>query len=110
VRACLTAKIVRAEIVHIDASLIRADVATSRRYRRPNPPDDEDAGRRSHKIGKYKKVSTTGPDATMATNGRKRRLEPSFKQHTAVDDVSGGLLDVTITTGEVNEGHVRDAG
>ena len=30
----------------------------------------------------------------MATNGRNRRLEPSYKQHTAVDDQIGVVLDV----------------
>ena len=46
----------------------------------------------------------TDPDATMATNGRNRRLEPSYKQHGVVADVFGVMLDVEMTTGEVNEG------
>ena len=45
----------------------------------------------------------------MATNGRNRRLEPSFKQHAAVDDLGGVVLDVTVTTGEVNEGQVLES-
>lgn len=40
----------------------------------------------------------------MATNGRNRRLEPSYKQHGVVDDQVGVVLDVEVTTGEVNEG------
>ena len=40
----------------------------------------------------------------MATSGRNRRLEPAYKQHTAVDDVFGVVLDVEITTGQANEG------
>lgn len=115
VRVCLEAKIASAAIVHIDASLIRADVSWESLVARhieavaaANPPDDEDAERRSRKTGRYKKVSTTDPDATMATTGRNRRLEPSFKQHTAVDDVSGVVLDVRVTTGEVNEGQVLE--
>ena len=40
----------------------------------------------------------------MATNARNRRLEPSYKQHAAVDDACGVVLDVEVTTGEVNEG------
>ena len=40
----------------------------------------------------------------MATNGRNRRLEPAYKQHAAVDDVCGVVLDVEVTTGEINEG------
>ncbi len=33
-------------------------------------------------------------------------MEPSYKQHGAVDDVCGVILDVEVTTGEVNEGQV----
>ncbi|MGY4412082.1 hypothetical protein ACVWW4_003818 [Bradyrhizobium sp. LB7.1] len=40
----------------------------------------------------------------MATNGRNRRLEPAYKQHAAVDDKRGVILDVEVTTGELNEG------
>jgi hypothetical protein len=42
----------------------------------------------------------------MATSARNRRLEPAYKQHAAVDDVRGVILDVEVTTGEVNEGQV----
>src|ERR671911_1315039 len=83
VRACLEAKIAKAEIIHIDASLIRADVSWESLVARhveavaaANPPEDEEAERRSRKTGKYKKISITDPDATMATSGRNRRLEP----------------------------------
>lgn len=44
----------------------------------------------------------------MATSGRNRRLEPSFKRQTAVEDQSGVMLDVTLTTGEVNEDQVLE--
>ena len=60
--------------------------------------------RNSKKTGKFKKVCPTDPDASMATNGRNRRLEPSYKQHGVVDDQVGVVLDVEVTTGEVNEG------
>ena len=40
----------------------------------------------------------------MATNARNRRLEPAYKQHTAVDDVFGVVLDLEVTTGQANEG------
>jgi IS5 family transposase len=112
VRACLDARIAKGEIVHVDASLIRADVSWESLVARhvdavaaANLPDEE-AERRSRKTGKYKKISTTDPDATMATTARNRRLEPSFKQHTAVDDRAGVVLDVVVTTGEVNEGQM----
>ncbi len=55
--------------------------------------------RNSKKTGKFKRVCPTDPEATMATNGRNRRLEPSYKQHGVVDDVFGVVLDVEVTTG-----------
>jgi Transposase DDE domain len=42
----------------------------------------------------------------LATTARNRRLEPAYKQHTVVDDVRGVILDVEVTTGELNEGQV----
>lgn len=116
VKACVEAGIAKGEIVHIDASLIRADVSWDSlavRYveaagtANSEPGDDAETTRRQS--GKSKKVCTTDPDATMATNGRNRRLEPAYKQHTAVDDRSGVILDVAVTTGEVNEGQVIES-
>ena len=40
-----------------------------------------------------RKVSRTDPQAIMATSALNRRLEPSYKQHTAVDDEKGVVLD-----------------
>ena len=110
VKACISAKIVAGDIVHIDASLIRANVSWDSLAQQhvdavqsANAADTE-AAKSSRKSGKFKKVCTTDPDATMATNGRNRRLEPAYKQHAAVDDKRGVVLDVEVTTGEVNEG------
>ena len=111
VEACLKAKIATGEIVHIDASLIRADVSWESLVERhvgevieENKFDEEmEAEKRG---GKHKKVSTTDPDATMSTTARNRRLEPCYKQHTAVDDKGGVILDVAVTTGEKNEGEM----
>jgi hypothetical protein len=66
--------------------------------------DDIEAEKKERQSGKYKKVCVTDPDATMATNARNRRLEPAYKQHTAVDDKVGVILDVAVTTGQTNEG------
>ena len=38
-----------------------------------------------------------------------RRREPSCKQHTAVDDARGAVLDVAVTTGDVDEGEMIEA-
>jgi transposase len=123
VQACVAAKIARGEIVHIDATLIRADVSWESLGTRhadtamvqndggPNEPNTEAraakarAERDAKQTGRHKKVCLTDLDATMATTARNRRLEPAYKQHTAVDDVCGVILDVEVTTGEANEGN-----
>jgi transposase len=114
VKACMAAKIATGEIVPIDASLIRADVSWEslavrhiEAVAKANELNPDDAEKKSRETGKYKKVCITDPDATMATNARNRRLEPAFKQHAVVvDDVRGVILDVEVTTGEINEGQV----
>jgi len=52
-----------------------------------------------------KKRSKTDPDATMTTSSHSFRMEPAYKQHTAVDDASGVILDVGTTTGEAKQEH-----
>jgi transposase len=116
VQACIAAKIATGEIVHVDASLIRADVSWEGLAVRhvdavadANDRSDDDeamARKKGRQSGRYKKVCITDPDATMATSSRNRRLEPAYKQHAVVDDVRGVVLDVEVTTGEVNEGQV----
>ena len=112
VQACMAAKVAKGEIVHIDASLIRAEVSwESLAVRHVDAVADanEDSAtveRDSRKTGKHKKDCVTDPDASMATNGRNRRLEPAYKQHAVVDDVFGVVIEVVVTTGEVNEGQV----
>ena len=73
VAACLDAKIATAEVVHVDASLIRADASWESLVERhaddvmtANPIDREieAGGKRSRGRGKSGKVSRTDPDAT----------------------------------------------
>ncbi len=122
VQACVAAKIARGEIVHIDATLIRADVSweslgvqhadasVAQNDGEPVAPNARDQTAKAHaerhgkQTGRHKKICLTDPDATMATSARNRRLEPAYKQHTAVDDIRGVILDVEVTTGETNEG------
>src|SRR3954447_2414229 len=101
VKACVEAKIATGEVVHVDASLIRADVSWEslaaghvEAVSWANAEADEEAEKRGRQSGRYKKVCLTDPDATMATSARNRRLEPSYKQHSVVDDVRGVVLDV----------------
>jgi transposase len=116
VAACLKAKIATGEIVHIDASLIRANVSWESLATRhveevlaANDGKEAMHEKKKRQSGKYKKVCITDPDASMATNARNRRLEPSYKQHAAVDDKRGVILDVEVTTGETNEGNLIEA-
>ncbi len=64
VQACLAAKVAKGEVVHVDASLIRAEVSWEALAKRwvdkvgeENPVDE--AERDSKKTGKHKKVCTT---------------------------------------------------
>ncbi len=110
-------------MVHVDATLIRADVSWEslgvRHASAAMAQDDGDpssktgakaqsaearAERDGKQSGRYKKVCLTDPDATMATSARNRRPEPAYEQHIAVDDVRGVTLDVEVKTGDVNEG------
>jgi transposase len=128
VKAAVSAGIAKGEVVHVDATLIRANVAWESLGREhadallaqddaegaagkdakdgkvSAPGGKRRAERDGKQTGRYKKVCLTDPDATMATNARNRKLEPAYKQHTAVDDVFGVVLDVEVTTGQVNEG------
>ncbi len=114
VQACIAAGVAKGEILHVDASLIRADVAwesLARQHVEAVSTANGDAGAdaeaalaNTKKTGRFKKVCITDPDASMATTARNRRLEPSYKQHGIVDDVAGVVLDVEVTTGEINEG------
>jgi transposase len=108
VQACVAARIATGEVVHIDASLIRAhvswDALAARHVEAVDEANSDEGPNERPGKGRTKKICVTDPDASMATNGRNRRLEPAYKQHTAVDDVAGVIVDVEVTTGEENEG------
>ena len=120
VEACVKAGLVDGETIHADATLIRADVSwkslTTKHVDEvleANSPEDdpEGSGGGGPKPGRPrkhpeipKKRSTTDPDCTMSTSNRQERLQPSYKQHTTVDDKAGVVVDVELTTGEVSEG------
>jgi len=112
VQLCTDAGLVNGETVHMDATLIRADVSWrslteehAERVLEENVLEGEhEHDGRQKRAGKPKKRSTTDPDATMTTSSSNYRMEPSFKQHTAVDDEAGVIVDVEVTTGEASEG------
>ena len=105
-RNCVEAGIADGEVVHVDATLIRANVSWESLVAdyagaaiEENATTPEPARRRSGK-----RVSVTDPDASLATADRRVQAQPSYKQHTAVDDRAGVVLDVELTTGGTNEG------
>lgn len=108
VQQCQRAGMVSTETVHIDASLIRANVSmdalVSRHLDAVEAAHDDANGaeRDARTSGKFKKLCRTDPDATMATSS-KAPLRPAYKQHTAVDDFAGVVVDVEIVTGEEHD-------
>lgn len=114
VQDCANAGLVDGETVHIDASLIRADVSwesVTERHADQVLDDNEDdtsgatrRGRPKSHTRKPKRYSRTDPEATMTTSCKQYRMEPCYKQHTAVDDQAGVVVDVAVTTGEASEG------
>ena len=114
VRSCIDANLVNGETVHVDATLIRADVSweslttehaeTVIKENASVEDKPKSRGRPSKKQPKPKKRSTTDPDATMTTSSHTQRMEPFYKQHGAVDDICGVIIDVDITTGQDSEG------
>jgi hypothetical protein len=108
-------------MAHCDATLIRADVSWEslvsvyvEKVVSENSDDTDDSSgmpgdkgssdKKPAPKGKVKKRSKTDPDASMATSRCDQRLEPTYKQHTATDDLYGIIVDAEVTTGEVNEG------
>jgi transposase len=114
VQTCMEAGLVDGETVHVDATLIRADVSWksltevhTEKVLSENDPADQDQPRRGRKAKrpvKLKKRSRTDPDATLTTSSSNQRMEPHYKQHTAVDDAESVIVDVEVTTGEASEG------
>jgi transposase len=114
IQSCIDAGLVTCETVHVDATLIRADVSweslttehadTVIQENVSKDDTPKGPGRPSKKHPKSKKRSTTDPDATMTTSSHAYRMEPFYKQHGAVDDLCGVIVDVDVTTGETSEG------
>ena len=116
VQQCVDAGLVGGKTVHIDATLIRADVSweslvqihTDKVLEENTSPEETPTGgpgRPRTRQPKSQKRSTTDPDASMTTSCRTFHMEPSYKQHDAVDDQCGVIVDIEVTTGQVNEGN-----
>ena len=110
VRQCQQAGMVSAEAVHIDASLIRANVSMDALVTRHldaveaahDTAEADHTARDARRSGRFKTLCRTDPDATMATSSS-APLRPACKQHTAVDDLAGVVVDGEIVTGEEHD-------
>lgn len=104
VRHCASAGLAPGEVIHVDATLIRADVSfdalVEQHLDAVEAVNLTEEDRLARTTGKFKKLCATDPDASMATSSKKQRLQPSYKQHTAVDDATGVIVDVEVVTGE----------
>jgi IS5 family transposase len=99
VQQCLGAGLVDGDRVHVDSTLIRAHASfASYSHRHGQKVWKENQG-------PPKKTSASDPEAFFATDRRKAPPRPSYKQHTAVDDHRGIVVDVAVTTCEINEGN-----
>ena len=112
VQACVAAGIAKGEVVHIDASLIRADVtwdaivdahADAVTTAHPVLPDAVPAAKAPPSRRQPRRVCTTDPDASLGKVRRNLPAQPSYKQHTAVDQACGVVLDVVVSTGATHE-------
>jgi transposase len=115
VKACVTARIATGEVVHLDATLIRANVsweaiveahadAVLTELDNTSEPSTEVTT-----ISKTRRISQTDPDASLGKGGRLPRVEPAYKQQTAVDAKQGVILDVEVTTGGVHDSNTLSA-
>ena len=111
VRCCVAAGIARGEVVHVDATLIRANVSWASMVERHATTVLDDAAEEcgSNEPPRGGRVSLTDPNASLAKSSFRGRTEPSYKQHTAVDDQAGVILDIELTTGSTNEGDLVEA-
>jgi transposase len=111
VQSCIESNLVNGDTVHIDATLIRADVSwesLSTRHIETVIKENVAEATEINPAGKLavrtERFSTTDPEATLTKSCRTFCMEPSYKQHTAVDDECGVIVDVNVTTGKASEG------
>ncbi len=124
VQSCVVAGIARGDVVHIDATLIRADVSweslavrhadvvlaenDDEQLHHGRDGDCQTPGRRDGK--QTRPTQPDLPDRSRRDHGHQTRAEQPARACLQAagapheDDVCGVVLDVQVTTGEVNEG------
>jgi transposase len=119
-QACVAAKIAKGEVIHIDTSLIRADVTWDAiveahadqvevAHSNTAEPEADQTPPSSSQPRKGRRICRTDPDASLAKGRRNQPAEPSYKQHTAIDGAGGVILDVVVTTGAAHDSTTVEA-
>ncbi len=127
VQQCIQAGLVDLETVHVDATLMRANASwekvTEKYVEKVVQVNDEAGeaddlprrkdvkkkkGRKGVKKGKTKKVkvSRTDPDSSITKSARFDKPQPRYKVNAAVENKSGVVVDVLVTTGITAESSV----
>jgi transposase len=127
VQQCIKAGLVDLETVHVDATLMRANASwesiTEKYVEKVIKANDEveeaeekpcgknvkkKKRRKGVKKGKARKVkvSRTDPDSSVTKSSRFDKPQPRYKVNTAVDNKSGVVVDVFVTTGKTAEASV----
>lgn len=112
VQHCIDAGLVAGDLIHVDATLVRADVSldslVKRHAQEVLEQNDSDAALLPGppvRSGRLKCVSHTDPDCAMATNRRGHFSEPTYKTHMAADSKARVIVDISVTPGDHNEGN-----
>lgn len=100
---CKKAGLLDKGTVHIDSTLIRANVSMESVVTNyiEDVATENEADRAP--VAKPERACTTDPDATLARKSDKEKYEPCYKAHIAVDDKCGVIVDVKVTTGKASE-------
>ena len=111
VQYCIDASLVAGDLIHVDATLVRADVSLDslvKRYAQEvmdkNDSDEVPLPGPPVRSGRLKCVSRTDPDCAMATNRQGHFSEPTYKTHIGTDSKARVIVDVSVTPGDRNEG------
>jgi len=96
----------------VDATLVRADVSLDSLVKRhaqevieKNDSEGVLLPGQPVRVGHMKCVSRTDPDCGMATSRRGHFSEPTYKTHIAADSKARVIVDISVTSGDRNEGN-----
>lgn len=108
VRQCVEAKLVEGRKIHLDASLVAANVSRDSVVREPLRRVYEETEKKLTRIevkGKRKWVSRTDPEAVVVKKGKGDRPQARYKNHRAIDDRQGVITAVETTLADRSEPH-----